>query len=105
MTEAEKTTMIRGLLGDNSADVGVYLAFTREAILDHLYTLVEKPSTVTDVPRSYEMVQVQAVIAGYNIKGGENESMHSENGISRTFHYTDCLQYIQSNVIPYARVK
>jgi len=105
MTNAEKTTMIRGMLGDNTLDVGVYLDFTKEAILDHLYTLVERPSTVTDVPREYEMVQVQAVIAGWNIKGGENESMHSENGVSRTFHFTDCLQYIQSNVIPYARIK
>lgn len=104
MTDAEKTTLIRGMLGDNTLDVSVYLDFTKNAILDHLYTLVPQPSTITEVPKIYEMVQVQAVIAGWNSKGGENESMHSENGVSRTFHFSDCLQYIQSNVIPYVRL-
>jgi len=103
LNDTEKTTMIQGILG-GTPDVSVYLSFTKNAILNHLYTLTPQPSTITDVPKEWEMVQVQAVIAGYNLKGGENEISHSENGVSRNFKYSDCLQYIQENVIPYARV-
>ena len=50
------------------------------------------------------MTQVHAVIAGYSISGAENQTAHSENGISRSFKYEDMIAYIRSHVIPIVKV-
>jgi len=108
MDDNAKLSMIKTLLeiSGTSYDtqLGVYLDFAKREILNYLYILVPQPEDVTDVPTKYEMVQVQAVVAGFNLRGAENQSSHTENGISRTFVYSDMVEYIKNNVLPYAKV-
>ena len=108
MTDAEKLARLKVLLNDNTTDFdtqyGVYLAMASDEILNWLYSVAERPEDVTTVPRRYEQVQIQAVVAGVNIQGAENQTSHSENGISRQFRHADMLAYIHANVFPYAGV-
>ena len=41
---------------------------------------------------------------GFSQIGGEGETTHNENGISRQFGYSSCLEYIHKNVMPYVGV-
>lgn len=54
------------------------------------------------VPDDLLGVWISSVVAGYSIAGAENQTDHSENGVSRTFKYSDIVNYIRRNVIPYA---
>ena len=109
MDMTAKIRMLRALLGDDEVTdttLSAYLDFCKREILNFLYTQVVGgvPVEVTDVPEKYEMTQIMGVIAGYNIRGGENQSVSVENGIHRHWHYTDMVEYVRGHVIPYARV-
>ena len=53
------------------------------------------------VPDDLQGVWVSSVVAGYSIAGAENQTDHSENGVSRKFKYSDIVDYIHKNVTPY----
>lgn len=106
MTSAEKLAMLKAMPGMNTvedATLTVYLDFAKLEILAWLYS-GKTPEGVTDVPARYEPTQIMAVVAGYGIAGAENQTAHSENGISRTFKYEDMIAYIRSHVAAYAQV-
>ena len=105
MTTAEKLGYVKVILGISSSDttqddmLTSYLTIAGEAILEWMYVNYSGvPTTVTDVPDKYAIVQINAVVAGYNIRGGENQWKHSENGIVREWHYTDMMEYIHAHV-------
>lgn len=52
----------------------------------------------------WDMVQIMACMAGYGISGAEGQLSHSENGISRTWKYSDMVQYIHDNIPAYCGV-
>lgn len=52
----------------------------------------------------FDNVQIMACVAGYGLSGAENQTAHSENGISRTFKYEDMVAYIRSHVPAYCGV-
>ena len=54
-----------------------------------------------EVPADLQGVWISAVVAGYSIAGAENQTAHSENGVSRTFKHSDMVDYIHKNVTPY----
>lgn len=100
--------MLKGLLGieDTQSDstLGVFLSFTKSEILNWMYHLVGGiPTDVTNVPTQYETVQIMACVAGFNQMGAENQTSHHENGYIRDFKWSDAVQYIHENVLPYAR--
>lgn len=88
----DKINKIKLILGgDEKEDViGAYLEMAESEILSW--------SGVESVSPNYDTVQIMAVIAGYNLLGAENQTSHSENGISRVFKYSDMLAYIRNNV-------
>ena len=68
------------------------------------YSLVGVPDGQTDVDPEDEITQIHAVVAGYNIRGAENQTSHNENQIYRTFDANDMVDYIRNKIIPYAKV-
>lgn len=106
MSDAEKMSMIKSMLGfeDVSEDnrLTAYLDASKSEILAWRYSYSSE--VPTEVPAEYEMTQVSAVVAGYSQSGAENQTSHSENGISRTFKYEDMIAYIRSHVIPIVKV-
>ena len=102
MTNSEKLTMVKTLMGitdtQEDARIEVYLDASKREILGWRYSLAS--NAPMDVPVEYEMTQIHAVIAGYSQSGAENQTAHSENGISRTFKYEDMIAYIRAHVAP-----
>lgn len=103
MTADDKLAMVKTLMGipesDASADdqLEVYIASAGREIISWRYSYCdEKPD---EVPGDYEMTQIWAVINGYSQSGADGQITHSENGVYRTFSYTDMLHYIRKNVI------
>lgn len=107
MTDAEKLVQLKALLQitdtTQDATLAVYLSLARDEILSWLYS-GKTPEGVTDVPERYIPTQIMAVVAGYGLMGAENQTAHSENGISRTFKYSDMVQYIRANTFAYVQV-
>ena len=110
MTDAQKLATLKTLLedgGDVPSDdkLNTYLSVAASEILAWQYHLVGGvPSDVTDVPAKYEGVQIYAVVAGYTQAGAEGEQTHIENSVHRHFRYSDMLDYIHNNVLPFVRV-
>ena len=106
MSDTEKLSMVKSMLGfeDTSEDekLMAYLTASQKEILGWRYSYCEE--IPTEIPAEYEMTQVVAVIAGYSQSGAENQTSHSENGISRTFKYEDMIAYIRSHVTPFVGV-
>lgn len=102
MTLNEKMDMLTSIIGDADEDaLEVYLDMASREIINWRYSYsTEKPD---EVPEEYEMIQINAVVAGYSISGAENQTSHSENGISRVFKYEDMIAYIHAHVIPIVR--
>lgn len=107
MSTSDKLTKLKTLLGitgtEQDALLSVYLDLCRDEILSWLYS-GRPPDGVTDVPAQYDPTQIMSVVAGYGLSGAENQTAHSENGISRTFKYSDMVDYIRSHVAPYVQV-
>jgi hypothetical protein len=111
MTDSQKLITVKTLIEDGSGYVpgdetlNTYIAMAGNEILAWMYHLVGGvPSGVTEVPSKYEGIQVYAVIVGWTHAGAEGQGLSIENGVHRDFRYSDMLDYIHNNVLPYARV-
>lgn len=109
MNEAQKLTFLKGMLNisDNSQDALLqsYMSMAAYEIIQFKYSLVGVPDGMVDPDDEDAMTQIHAVVAGYNIRGAENQTSHNENQIYRTFHFTDMVEYIRNHIIPYASVR
>ena len=109
MTDDAKLTRLKILLGETSTDedplLMEYLDIARDEILNWLYIrLGAVPDDVVAVPAAYEQVQIMAVVAAYNIRGAEGQTLHIENGMHRDFVYDDLVKYVHTHVYPYVRL-
>ena len=111
MTDAEKLTTIKTLLDDGSgylpsdSTINTYISLAKSEILAWMYHLIGGvPNDVTAVPAKYDIVHVYAVVAGWTHAGAEGQTTSIENGVHRDFAYTDMLDYIHNNVLPFVRV-
>lgn len=109
MTDTQKLTYLKTMLGitDTAQDtlLTTYLAMATQEILQFKYSLVGIPDGQTEVDPEDEITQIHAVVAGFNIRGAENQTSHNENQIYRTFDANDMVDYCRNKVIPYARVR
>lgn len=114
MTNEQKLTMLTTMLfpdGIPSEDVTsveaqlqVYLDMASQTILNYRYEYSAN-DIPEDLPAAYDMVQIMAVQNGFAQAGAEGQVLSIENGIHRHWKYSDMLEYIQSHVIPIAKVQ
>jgi hypothetical protein len=111
MTDAQKLITVKTLLEDGSGympsdeTLNTYIAIAQDEILSWMYHLVGGvPTDVTAVPSKYEGIQIYAVVVGWTHAGAEGQIVSIENGVHRHFSYTDLLDYIHNNVLPFVRV-
>lgn len=109
MTDGEKLRYVKSVLGLQTETlederIAAFLEIAGKEIISWRYSFLGPDKTPDSVPPEYEMTQVYGVVAGYSQTGAENETSHSENGISRTFKHADMISYIRAHVIPYAKV-
>ena len=110
MNCASKMSNLKTLLGiplsDTTQDdqLNVYLSMAKDEILNWMYINFADVPEDAEVPDKYAVVHVNAVVAGFNLQGGENEFKHVENGITREFHYSDMVDYIRAHVYQKVRM-
>lgn len=111
MTDEQKLITVQTLLDDGTGYMpsnnllDTYLSMAGNEILAWMYHLVGGvPEDVTDVPSKYEGIQIYAVVVGFTQSGAEGQEQSIENGVHRNFRYSDMLDYIHNNVLPYVRV-
>jgi hypothetical protein len=111
MTDAQKLITVQTLIEDGSGympsdeTLNTYITIAGNEILAWMYHLVGGvPADVTDVPSRYEGIQIYAVVVGWTHAGAEGQGLSIENGVHRDFKYSDMLDYIHNNVLPYVRV-
>lgn len=105
MTDSELKTQIKIKYGREVDDalLSVYLSEARAECIRHEYQLLKETPQNVDVSK-YDKVVSDAVVLELVKRGAEFEGTHSENGVSRTYGYTDMADYIASKIVPYAGV-
>ena len=104
MNCAGKLKMLKSLLGIEASDsthddqLKYYLDMAREEIINWRYVNYADAPAEAEVPQKYNVIHVDAVVAGYNLQRGENELKHVENGITREFNYASMVDYIHAHV-------
>lgn len=111
MTDAQKLITVQTLIEDGSGympsdeTLNTYISVAGNEILAWMYHLVGGiPDGVTEVPSKYDGIQIYAVVVGWTHAGAEGQGLSIENGVHRDFRYSDMLDYIHNNVLPYVRV-
>lgn len=91
MTDAQKISYIKSVLGDSSIDDSLLLnllLFAKESIMLRIYPIGDIP-TEAEMPTKYDILQCKLVVRYYSRMGSEGELIHNENGINRTYGSVD----------------
>ena len=104
MTNKQKLLAIKAMLGrdaEGQDDVlAVYLKQAEHEIIAWHFgdAGFDDGDIEREVPAKYDIVQINAVVVGFNIRGAEGQSQHDENTIKRVFAYEDMVHYIHAHV-------
>lgn len=102
MDDTEKLAMLRALTGEtDDTMLAVYLSIAANKVCRRAYPF---DVTVTTVPDTYAVNQVQ--IAAYLVqkRGAEGEIAHSENGVSRSYENGDVPPSLLRDIVPFVSV-
>lgn len=103
MSEAEKIAMIQNLINDvavTTDQIMAYLTIASDRIAQRLYPFGGAPE---QLPSEYDTLQCELAIRMIARRGGEGETSHSENGISRAWGSVDDAD-ILARLTPYVGV-
>lgn len=106
MSIDEKIELVRTMIDPIGADAeintdAVILAYLRLAgrkVIDRCYPY---RSDVKDVPARYAMNQVEIAVYLMNKRGGEGETAHGENGVSREYESAGVPESMLKNIVPF----
>lgn len=105
MAQPEVIAMVKKILmikdTDSDETISAMLDIANDAILDRLYCVSGRPEGVDTIPRDCMPILVNSVVISYSQVGAEGELSHSEDGVSRSYNYSDMLDYINRHVIPF----
>lgn len=102
MTDIEKQNMLKTMTGEkDEVMLSTYLSIAANKVLKRAFPF---DNTQTVVPERYEVNQVEIAAYLVNKRGAEGETMHSENGISRSYEDGDVPPSLMREIIPYAGI-
>jgi hypothetical protein len=103
MTDVEKLTALKAMVGSSDSDevLSTYLNFAGSKILAKAYPF---QNDVSEVPTQYEYLQVEIAAYMLNKRGAEGETVHTENGISRTYENADVPTSMLKAITPYCGI-
>ncbi|GHV47091.1 hypothetical protein FACS189499_03950 [Clostridia bacterium] len=103
MTESEKITALKVIVGDGDADdvLSVFLKLAGSKILARAYPY---DSTITIVPAQYDYLQLEIAAYMLNRRGSEGQISHGENSINRTYESADVPESMIRVVTPFIGV-
>lgn len=107
MTEQEKLSMLRALLGveDEEQDVvlSAYLDMAADAMRDRLFPFSSDP-IAESIPSRYARLQVEIAQFLYLKAGAEGQVAHSENGVSRSYKSDGIPESLLGRLTPFVGV-
>jgi hypothetical protein len=99
MTQAEKLTLLRAMVGGSDTDdvLFAYLDIAGGKIINRAYPYgTDEPQ----VPARYEFLQCEIAAYLLNKRGAEGQTGHSENGISRSYESADVPESMLGAITP-----
>lgn len=99
MTESEKVTTLKAMVGSSDTDevLSTYLKIAERKILAKAYPYNED---IDEVPSKYQFLQCEVAAYLLNKRGAEGQIQHSENGISRIYENADVPESLLKVVVP-----
>lgn len=124
MTQAQKLTMLRVMIGETSKTrrpedddtLSVYLDLAGAKILERLYPFVDSYSEIRPpdeetesaeafpVPEKYHMLQLKIATYLLNKRGAEGEVQHIENGTHRNYGDADIPEAMLAGIAPFVGI-
>jgi hypothetical protein len=103
MTDTEKLTYLRAMIGGSDTDevLSTYLVVAGKKIIARAYPYDD---TVTEVPDKYDTLQCEIAAYLLNKRGAEGQTQHTENGISRQYENADVPSSMLKVVTPHCGV-
>lgn len=102
MTDSEKLTMLKALIGttDLTDDaLLVYLNIAGSKVIGRCYGI--RKDLTTTVPEQYETTQVELAANAVFKRGAEGQSSMSDNGVNRVYESEDVLL---RRIVPFVQV-
>lgn len=103
MTDAEKLTALRAIVGGSDSDevLSTYLMLAGSKIIAKAYPYKDD---VTEVPAKYEYLQLEIAAYMLNKRGAEGQLVHTENGITRQYENADVPASMLKAIVPHVGV-
>lgn len=103
MTEEEKLTYLRAMVGGSDTDevLSIYLTVAGKKIITRAFPY---DNTVTEVPSKYDTLQCEIAAYLFNKRGAEGQTQHTENSISRQYENADIPSSMLKVVTPHCGV-
>lgn len=102
MTDAQKIAMVSAMSEEeNEVVVSAYLKLAESKICRLAYPYDDD---ITEVPKKYELIQVEAAVYMLNKRGAEGQTSHSENGISRSYESAGLPDSLVRQIVPVCKV-
>ena len=99
MTDEAKIVLVKSMTEETNLDViNAFLELSGDAICH--YADPYKRTDKTELLERYGGVQARAAAYFLNKRGGEGESGHSENGISRSYEAADIPDSLLKEITP-----
>lgn len=100
MTDAEKLTMLKAMVGGSDTDevLSTYLTLAGRKIITKAYPYKDD---VTEVPTKYDFLQVEIAAYMLNKRGAEGQTSHTENGITRQYESADVPASMLKTITPH----
>lgn len=103
MTDAEKLTALKAMVGGSDTDevLSTYLTLAGSKIIAKAYPY---KTDVTEVPTQYEYLQLEIAAYMLNKRGAEGQVTHTENGVQRQYENADVPPSMLKAITPYCGV-
>lgn len=100
MNDQEKLNMLKNMVGTSDPDdvLSTYLTLAGKKIIAKAYPF---DSSVSEVPKQYETLQVEIAAYMLNKRGAEGQVTHTENGIQRQYENGDVPSSMLKTVTPF----
>ena len=99
MTQAEKLTLLKAMVGESDTEevLLAYLNIAGSKIINRAYPYGTEE---TEVPSRYDFLQCEIAAYLLNKRGAEGQTSHSENGISRSYESADVPESMLGAITP-----
>ena len=102
MTDTEKLSMLTSMTGETDTDVlSTYLTLAKGVVVSKVYPY---GTGEEEIPTPYHTTQVEIAAYMLNKRGAEGETVHSENGVSRSYEDGDIPPTLLRRIVPMAGV-